>query len=421
MGHDYQAVVTAPTCTKGGYTTHTCSRCKDSYVTDRVDPLGHEYHQTGITPPTCTENGYTTYTCSRCKDSYTSDIVDALGHDSIITVRKTPTTTQQGVIAIDCKRCGLKKNVAVPALSLDDYTITSNTNPCTQASTYTWKDTSYGICSFDVDVPAGHIVTVDPAVEPDWTHDGLTEGSHCSRCGEVFVAQEPVYLTGTTGDCSWVKKGSVLIISGNGRMADYTYQSPAPWINSNITRVIINKGVTSIGDYAFFECNKLVKVYIPDTVVSIGKEAFVDSGITDIYIPSSVLNIKDKGVGYRRIHYSFGDIFDKVSGFCIYGVSNSEAYNYASTYSISFIRQDKPPIIPADIISLGDVDYNGNVEINDATWILRHSTSMEIPFMIDKETSDIDGDGKITVMDATAIQYYLANMKTSYKIGEKIE
>lgn len=46
---------------------------------------------------------------------------------------------------------------------------------------------------------------------------------------------------------------------------------------------------------------------------------------------------------------------------------------------------------------------------------------MEIPFMIDKETSDIDGDGKITVMDATAIQYYLANMKTTYKIGEKIE
>ena len=30
--HDYQAVVTAPTCTTDGYTTHTCSKCKDSYV-----------------------------------------------------------------------------------------------------------------------------------------------------------------------------------------------------------------------------------------------------------------------------------------------------------------------------------------------------------------------------------------------------
>jgi hypothetical protein len=32
LGHDYVAVVTAPTCTERGYTTHTCSRCQDSYV-----------------------------------------------------------------------------------------------------------------------------------------------------------------------------------------------------------------------------------------------------------------------------------------------------------------------------------------------------------------------------------------------------
>lgn len=44
-----------------------------------------------------------------------------------------------------------------------------------------------------------------------------------------------------------------------------------------------------------------------------------------------------------------------------------------------------------------------------------------MPFVINKTTADVDGDGIITVMDATAIQYYLANMKTTYKIGEKIE
>ena len=40
--HNYDAVVTAPTCTEKGYTTHTCS-CGDSYVETYVDALGHAW------------------------------------------------------------------------------------------------------------------------------------------------------------------------------------------------------------------------------------------------------------------------------------------------------------------------------------------------------------------------------------------
>ena len=43
LGHDYTAVVTEPTCTEKGYTTYTCGRCGDEYVTDYVDALGHNY------------------------------------------------------------------------------------------------------------------------------------------------------------------------------------------------------------------------------------------------------------------------------------------------------------------------------------------------------------------------------------------
>ncbi|MBQ3571815.1 MAG: hypothetical protein IJA15_03190, partial [Clostridia bacterium] len=43
LGHDYEAVVTAPTCTADGYTTHTCTGCGDSYVDTTVDALGHSY------------------------------------------------------------------------------------------------------------------------------------------------------------------------------------------------------------------------------------------------------------------------------------------------------------------------------------------------------------------------------------------
>ena len=41
-------------------------------------------------------------------------------------------------------------------------------------------------------VSTGHNTVIDPAVAPTHTSTGLTEGSHCSVCGEVFVAQEIV-------------------------------------------------------------------------------------------------------------------------------------------------------------------------------------------------------------------------------------
>lgn len=43
LGHSYQDVVTKPTCTEQGYTTHTCAICGDSYVDGDMDALGHSY------------------------------------------------------------------------------------------------------------------------------------------------------------------------------------------------------------------------------------------------------------------------------------------------------------------------------------------------------------------------------------------
>lgn len=59
--HEYQAVVTNPTCTQEGYTTYTCKECDDSYVADYVEKLGHNYNQ-----PTYTWNGdYSQVTAER--------------------------------------------------------------------------------------------------------------------------------------------------------------------------------------------------------------------------------------------------------------------------------------------------------------------------------------------------------------------
>ena len=70
--HAYEAAVTAPTCTEGGYTTYTCA-CGDSYVADETDALGHSYENgscanCGEADPDFSEiiaegwSGYTTWT-----------------------------------------------------------------------------------------------------------------------------------------------------------------------------------------------------------------------------------------------------------------------------------------------------------------------------------------------------------------------
>ena len=72
--HSYKDVVTAPTCTEKGYTTHTCA-CGDSYVDTYVDALGHAWDNGKVTKePTETETGVKTFTCTRCGETKTEVI-----------------------------------------------------------------------------------------------------------------------------------------------------------------------------------------------------------------------------------------------------------------------------------------------------------------------------------------------------------
>ena len=72
--HSYTAVVTPPTCTERGYTTHTCA-CGHSYVDTYTDALGHAWDGGKVTKqPTATETGIRTYTCTRCNATKTETI-----------------------------------------------------------------------------------------------------------------------------------------------------------------------------------------------------------------------------------------------------------------------------------------------------------------------------------------------------------
>ena len=88
----------------------------------------------------------------------------------------------------------------------------------------------------------------------------------------------------------WVLgEDGTLTISGTGAMCD----EEMPWweFESQIKRVVIESGVTTVGSYAFSGCRNLTAVELPDTLTAIGDYAFAGSGIAEITIPDGVVTI----------------------------------------------------------------------------------------------------------------------------------
>ena len=101
---------------------------------------------------------------------------------------------------------------------------------------------------------------------------------------EAYTYQSQ-WTSGST-TCTFVLSTGVLTVSGNGAMADYTYQSLPGWysLRDYITQVVVEEGVTAIGAYAFNECTAVVTVTIPSTMTMIGDYAFYQcTGTTDVY------------------------------------------------------------------------------------------------------------------------------------------
>lgn len=70
-----------------------------------------------------------------------------------------------------------------------------------------------------------------------------------------------------------------LTISGTGKMSNYDYIGyPAKWTSKSkkdtIKKVVIEDGVTNIGECAFYECSNITEIDIPDSVTDIGMYAF---------------------------------------------------------------------------------------------------------------------------------------------------
>lgn len=152
------------TCTAEGRRHIECTAgCGYIYEEEIIPKKPHDFEVTECTA-TCLDDGYSTYVCKVCGTVKKGEIEKALGHDwsGKWVVTKEPTCTKKGEETLTCTRCTATQTRKLDAL--------------------------------------GHHEVIDPAVPATCTKDGLSEGSHCDRCGEILKKQETVVKPHYDGD-----------------------------------------------------------------------------------------------------------------------------------------------------------------------------------------------------------------------------
>lgn len=179
--------------------------------------------------------------------------------------------------------------------------------------------------------------TVVPEIEETEMEKVISEEETVSEEVEEITPDtaSTIVDSGKCGDnLTWeLDSEGVLTISGTGRMTDYSEEHP-PWYNygGNLKKLVLNEGITYIGEYAFsgflyltgdlvipnsvadigtyaFQgCNFTGNLVIPNGVTIIGASAFADNESLDgiLSIPSSVTSIEDGA--FMRCNSLTGDL-----------------------------------------------------------------------------------------------------------------
>ena len=115
-GHDVVdwETVREATCTEPGQERRGCRNC-DFGETREIPMIPHTLDSV-VTEPTCTDEGFTTHTCTVCGHTYIDSIVTALGHDFCPWYyTEAPDCLNPGQERRDCGRCGIREDrMALP-------------------------------------------------------------------------------------------------------------------------------------------------------------------------------------------------------------------------------------------------------------------------------------------------------------------
>ena len=169
-------------------------------------------------------------------------------------------------------------------------------------------------------------------------------------------------------DLTWeLSSDGVITINGSGDM--YDYDERAPWYDygESITELVIEEGVTSIGDWAFYDCN-LVSVSMADSVTSIGEYAFnYCSSLEEITLSDSLDSIGEgafnRCISLKSISIPEGVtiLVEATFHHCdsLESIDLPDSLEIIEDYVFGYCYELKSLTIPEKVISIGDCAFIG--------------------------------------------------------------
>ena len=294
----------------------TCTVCPASYSRPSED--AHAWDSGKVTAASCTEDGVKTYTCADCGKTK-EELLPAMGHDTVTVSGLAATCTTAGYTESSyCSRCGevFVPQEEIPALGHDVSYVAAKAPTCTEAGSrshyvctrcqkyYTDPECQFEMpASYAIIAALGHSEVVDAAVAATCTSTGLTEGSHCDRCGEVLVAQKETPMT--THSLIYVEERAATCTQA-GNQAHYAcencgnyffdgegqYAAPDSYVIVNALGHSFVEGVCACGAVD-------VTVPILDANLSFGAQLYLENDLTMAFrVKSSKLANYDLSTAY---------------------------------------------------------------------------------------------------------------------------
>ena len=238
-----------------------------------------------------------------------------------------------------------------------------------------------------------------------------------------------VLKTGECGDALTftVYRDNSLVISGEGPMWDFSVSNRAGFSGyfHRITKVIIEEGVTSIGDYAFMSATKINDLTLPATLERIGTYAFFScSALTGLTLPAGVTEIGDRAFmscssmdslevdENNSTYHSAGDcIIETAANKLILGCNNSVIPADGSVTVIGseafYGRAGLTGItIPEGVTSIENQAFYGCTGL---TYVALPSTLTSLPADNNQPFINCSGIEEITVADGNPAYYSAGN------------